>query len=521
MKKIQYMIILVLFATPAWSQGLTDALRLSDYKLNGTARATAMGNAFGSLGGDFTSASINPAGIGLYRSNEFVLSTRFGENQVDAVYLNKTTNESNFHLSVPNIGYVATFSPEVKNGSSLVSVNLGIGYNRVNDFNIKKLVSGDNATSSMLDLFVKNANGLAPNNAPSNLDAFYEQLAGYYETDDGYVGTDLIYNNAEGAPQGVYGHDMQRFPYGGDYENYAHGQRMSFSEKGCVDEYILSVAANFNHRVYVGATLGIQDVYFRERTSLFEYDANSTIPLLKDYTFDTYLRTTGTGYNAKFGVIVKPVDPLRLGVALHTPTFYDLHDSYYNDMYSSFDDGVRLEAFSPYGDYDYKLQTPLKAVFSAAYVIGKAGLLSVDYDWVNYSNMKLRDGGNGYDFYDENSEMDEVLKSVGNLHVGGEYRVSEYFSLRGGFEYFPSPYKKTADGIMQSNGDAKTLTYSGGVGWKAGNFFVDMAYKHIRNENYLNLYDVPETANPQNYTSPTAKFKNYSDFLTFTIGYRF
>lgn len=517
MKKIQYMIILLLFSTPVWSQNYMDALRLSDYKLNGTARASAMGNAFGSLGGDFTSASINPAGIGLYRSNEFVLSTRFGEDQVDATYLNRTTNESNFHLSVPNIGYVATFNSTPGNGGSLVSVNLGIGYNRVNDFNMKKLVNGDNATSSMLDLFTRNADDLAP----ADLDPFYEQLAAYYEKDNEYFGTDLIYNNEEGAPEGLYRHDMQRVPYTSDYENYEHGQRKSFSQKGSVDEYILSVAANFNHRVYIGATLGIQDVYFRERTSLFEYDANNNIPTLKDYTFDTFLRTTGTGYNAKFGIIVKPVNPLRLGVAFHTPTFYDLHDSFYNDMYSSFDDGDRLEAFSPYGDYDYELQTPLKTIFSAAYVIGKVGLISVDYEWVDYSKVKLSDGGDGYEFYDENDEIDELLQSVGNIHVGGELRLSEYFSLRGGFEYFPSPYKNNAYGFEQPNGDANTYTYSGGIGWKAGSFFVDLAYKHIKNENYLNLYDVPETDNPENYTSPTAKFKNLSDYITFTLGFKF
>ncbi len=190
-------------------------------------------------------------------------------------------------------------------------------------------------------------------------------------------------------------------------------------------------------------------------------------------------------------------------------------------MYSSFDDGDRLEALSPYGDFDYRLQTPLKAVFSAAYVIGKAGLLSVDYEWVDYTKVKLYDGGDGDEFYDENNDIDEALQAVGNLHVGGEFRLSEYFSLRGGFEYFPSPYKKTAYGIEQSNADANTFAYSGGIGWKANGFFIDLAYKHMENENYLNLYDVPQTANPQNYTSPTARFKNLSDYITFTLGFKF
>ena len=61
-----------------YAQDLTDALRFSGFQMQGTARAGSMGNAFGALGGDFTSVSINPAGLGIYRSSEFVFSPTFG-----------------------------------------------------------------------------------------------------------------------------------------------------------------------------------------------------------------------------------------------------------------------------------------------------------------------------------------------------------------------------------------------------------------------------------------------------------
>lgn len=496
MKKIPYIFILLLFSSTAWSQGLTDALRLSDYRLQGTARATAMGNAFGALGGDFTSTSINPAGIGLYRSSEFVLSTRLGESQVDGTYLGRTTNESKFNLSVPNIGYVATFNTGNSNGSSLISVNLGLGYNRLNNFNNRRLVMGDNATSTMLDGFIANANS-----SPKIWHDAYEELA--WQT--------YLINYDEEA--GEYWNDITDAGYG-------QSQRKSFSHEGSIDEYVFSLAANFNHKFYAGVTLGIHDVYFRERTSLYEEDTNGDIPYFDNYTFDTFMKTTGTGFNAKFGVIYKPIDALRLGASLHTPTFYDLHDQFYNDMYSSTADenGTQgnFDAHSDYFDYDYKLQTPLKAVFSAAYIIGKQGLLSIDYEWVDYSNMKLSDGGDGNEFFNENDDIKQAMQSVGNLHVGGEWRVSDYFSLRGGFEYFPSPYKETAFGTHQLNSDADTYTYSGGLGWRAGGFFADLAYKRVNSKDYVFLYSVPADLD-----LPTAKFKNQSDFVTLTLGFRF
>ena len=338
---------------------LYEVITLSDYRLQGTARATAMGNAFGSLGGDFTSASINPAGLGLYRSSEFVFTPMFGKTEVDGSYLGRTMTDSKYNVSVPNIGYVANFNSNSNSQSGLVSVSFGIGYNRMNNFNLEKLVEGEGAKSSLLDGFTDNAEkGIWSD--------YYEELA--WQT--------YLLNYDEDADR--YWNDFSE-------SGYNHSQRKTFSQRGSVDEYVLSLAANFNHKFYVGGTIGIHDVYFKETTSLYEYDLKYNVlpeSYLRDYYFDTFLRTTGTGFNIKLGAIFKPVDALRLGFAFHSPTFYDLHDAYDNKMYSYiyFPDELfhdELKDFyddSPYGDYDYKLETPMKAIFSAAYVIGKAGL---------------------------------------------------------------------------------------------------------------------------------------------------
>ncbi|WP_163707058.1 OmpP1/FadL family transporter [Mangrovibacterium lignilyticum] len=523
MKKFLYTLMFLAAVSTAFAQNMVDALRLSDVRIQGTARSTAMGNAFGALGGDFTSSSINPAGMGLYRSSEFVLTTQIGKTAVDANYLGTNSSDSKFNLSVPSIGYVVTFPSAPNSTSSLVSFSMGLGYNRMNNFNVKQLVVGRGATSSMMDQFAVNSDGTDP----WNLDPFYEALAAYDPSDD--YGADVIYYY-DGDPSKTYYHDMlvdHNDP--GNLTNFPHDQRKSFSQKGSLDEYTISFAANFNHKVYLGATIGIHDVYFKETTTLTEYNIdyqgnNDFNRYLNEYDFNSYLRTTGSGFNFKFGAIFKPIDQLRLGVAFHTPTFYDLHDSYDNSMYSDVDylndqggyNNYQTTSYSPYGDYDYKMETPLKAVLSAAYVIGKSGLISVDYEYVDYSTMKLRDGGDGYDFYDENMDIKDAYKAVGNLRVGGEYRVNNLFSLRGGYEYFPSAYNTNAFGTTQMNANSDTHTYSAGFGIKSGGFFFDAAYKHIDNTNYLELYEVPSGV-----TSPMAKLDYKNNYVTFTLGFRF
>ena len=63
---IAFLSLICMYAINA--QTVDDALRYSQNTYDITARSTGMGSSFGAMGGDFASASINPAGIGVYLS---------------------------------------------------------------------------------------------------------------------------------------------------------------------------------------------------------------------------------------------------------------------------------------------------------------------------------------------------------------------------------------------------------------------------------------------------------------------
>ena len=494
MKRLSYILLLVLISGTSWGQNIKDALNLSDYRIQGTARSAAMGNAFGALGGDFTSASINPAGIGVFRSSEFEFTLAQGSTDMDATYLGNKSTASRSWLNIPNMGYVATFK---SNSPSVVSFNIGLGYNRMKDFNTREIIRGDNANSSMLDEFVDNAN-------VNNWSEYYEGLA--YKT--GVLPFDTV--------SGTYWDDLNNGGYG-------QSQRKSIIRKGNINEYIFSMAANFNNRFYLGATIGIQDVYFKESTSFIEEDVNNNIDVFNSYDFRTYQKTTGTGINLKIGAIYKPIPALRLGLALHTPTYYNLHDYFYTGMNSSITNNDstddEYEANSTYSDYDYDFNSPMEAILSAAYVIGNKGLISVDYEYKDYSNGKFSSDNwedDDSNFDGVNSDIEKHYQSSGNLHIGGEFRPNQNFSVRGGFEYYQSPYSTTitddfGNSLPNKNKDANTKTYSIGIGWQMNGFFADLTYKNLQRDNYIYLYD---SAKP-------AKIKMDRDYLMMTIGFRF
>ncbi len=477
------------------SQDLVDALRYSNIMVQGTARSGSMGNAFGALGGDYTSVSINPAGIGLYRSAEFSITPRFSTSKVEGNYYGSVADDKDFKFLLNNICYVSAISTGNRNEAGLISVNLGIGYNRLKDFNQYGIFRGNNINGSYMDYFADNANA-------GIWSDYYEELA--WKTDM------LLFdeNNNE------YWHDMQDAGYG-------QSQRKTFSKNGSIDEYSFVLGLNFNHKVYVGASFSILDLYYRESVTVTEWDANDNIPYFQEFSFNSYLRTSGYGQSFKFGVIYKPVNQVRLGVSLSTPTYYKVHDSFSTSMQSSiiYDDGPgNYNESSPYNEYDYRIETPMRTTFSGAFIVGKKGLLSADYELINYANAKLRRGGDGYDFSNENGDIKEAFRTTGNLRIGGEYRVSDPFSLRAGYQYQPSAYNSVAFGNQQPNSDAHTMVFSGGLGYRIGLMFIDFAYRY----SMLTTHDLPYPSPSDYYPAPQMAELNHSrhDVLV-TLGYRF
>ncbi len=498
-----FLIIGLMILLPVWAgaQNFEDALRYSSGKIEGTARSGAMGNAFGALGSDFTGVGINPAGLGLYRTSEFALTPGFSMSEISSSYLGTSMTENDYKPGLGNLSYVAVLNSKKSNPSGLVSVNFGIGYNRLKDFNSFSITETLGANSSFLDHMAENTNA-------GNWSEYYEDLAwdAYLldKTEDGYYFSDV--ETARGSSQ-----------YDG------HGQRKSFDRAGTMDEYTFGLGFNFNHKFYLGASLGLVDFYYKEYSTLTEWDEEGTIPYLNDFEFNSSLRTYGTGYNFKVGAIFKPFNQLRIGASLATPTLYNLNDNFETSMASSitWDDNTTesFDSKSPFSDYEYELVSPFKATLSGALVIGKKGLVSADMEYVDFSVAKLRQGGDGYDFANENKDINEIYQPVTNIRLGGEYRLTNAFSLRAGYELYPSAFKNNAFGEDQPNAGQDYSVYSAGFGYSTGGFFIDMAYRNTAFSQYNRLYPAPVSAD---YPEPAwAKFDHNLDKVLFTLGFRF
>jgi hypothetical protein len=489
MKKTFAILILTLFSATLFAQNETDALRYSLINYSGTARFMGMSGAYGALGANFSSLSQNPAGIGLYRKSEFSITPVLSSNNTESNYFSSMNTDARTTLYLGNVGYVMAIKLNENNASHLKMIQFGFGMNRTAIFNNRSIVSGLNNDNSLLTQYLDDADVSGSN--PDDLVANYGFGAGLASQ------TNLLFLDASNQWQA-------------DLPNGGLTQTKSIETRGGITETVISAGTNFDDKLFMGMTFGFPHINYQEESTYTEKDDNNLSPYLKSFNRTEYVNTKGTGFNFKFGFIYKPVDFIRIGGAIHTPTAYnDMHDSYGATMTAYYDQpplsgnaSTRFEASSPDGNFDYKITTPMRALGSLAFIIGQYGLISADYEYIDYSSARLR--ASDYSFQDENNTIRKVYTTANNFRLGTEWKAG-MFAFRGGYSLYGSPYKN--EGM---SGTGSRTGYSLGFGIQEKAYFLDFSYNHMSSKDLYYIYGyAPSSSNTYN-----------SNSYSFTLGFR-
>lgn len=489
MKKTFAILILTLFSATLFAQNETDALRYSLINYSGTARFSGMSGAYGALGANFSSLSQNPAGIGLYRKSEFSITPVLSSNNTESNYFSSMNTDARTTLYLGNVGYVMAIKLNENNASHLKMIQFGFGMNRTAIFNNRSIVSGLNNDNSLLTQYLDDADASGSN--PDDLVANYGFGAGLASQ------TNLLFLDASNQWQA-------------DLPNGGLTQTKSIETRGGITETVLSAGTNFDDKLFVGITFGFPHINYQEESTYTEKDDNNLSPFLKSFNRTEYVNTKGTGFNFKFGFIYKPVDYIRIGGAIHTPTAYnDMHDSYGATMTAYYDQppisgntSTRFEASSLDGNFDYKITTPMRALGSLAFIIGQYGLISADYEYIDYSSARLR--ASDYSFQDENNSIRKGYSTANNFRFGTEWKAG-MFAFRGGTSFYGSPYKSESSGGLGAR-----MGYSLGFGIQDKSYFLDFSFNHIESKDNYYIYGyAPASSNTYN-----------SNSYSFTLGFR-
>jgi hypothetical protein len=493
MKKLRLILIIILSSTALLNaQNFDDALRYSQIFYGGTARFMSMGGAFTALGGDISTLSQNPAGIGLFRSSEVSVTPQLFHVKTTSDF-NNISSDFLYNFNLSQAGLVANIINR-NTESGLLTLNFGYTYTMRSNLNQNGLIRGISSRGSMADYWADISTGL-----------FKEELF------DFAADADLAY--WAGLIDTLPGYSRQYgsiFEYYGDSDVADYGQtvRRLISNEGNTTDHSFSIGGNYSNKLYFGLTMGISSISYISHYEHLETTGEIAPYGLDNFNYALHYENTGRGLSAKLGVIFKPVETVRIGLGVHSPTLYKIDEYIHDNITSAYTDGDKFSYKNDPSRYSYALTTPVRLLSGLAVQIGKIGLISADYELVDYSASRFSETGDGYDYSLKNEAISKNLRRTNNIRLGAEMRHNHLY-FRGGYGYYGKAFSK---GDINRGLDYQTFSF--GAGFREQNIFVDIGFSRMTNSQKYILFQ----------SSAGDAISNMSigrNMFTLTLGYRF
>lgn len=515
LKNILFTSLLVSALTySAKAQFVGDALTFSQENNGGTARFKGLGNAKTALGGDISSITGNPAGLGFFRQSDISVTANYLNANNKGTYFGTNTTKNKGRVGIENAGVVFYF-PTNEGYHGWQNFNVGISYENTNTFTNNVRYEGVNPNNSIVNRY----SDLMAN--PQN-NAWGDKL---YKTF-------LVEESLD--PKDGY------FPVVGEAANKK--QVSDILTTGYNSRTALAFGANYNNKLYIGGNVGFTSFRYdtsqqfseggwtKNRAEILARNPNSALadPTKPDYDYveanyelldDYSQRTEGSGIDFKIGAIYKPTTDWNIGATITSPTWLTVDD--YTNSYIRVDYYDKETDAKPFSTKDvvtdptedsYRLITPWKFSVGLSKFFSR-GLLSADVEYVDYSTNKLRTIGGANRSREKawDQDMKDSYQAVVNVRIGGEILLTNAVSARAGFNYFGNPYK-----------DADNKQYSGslGLGFKLSqSVYMDLAVVHLVNDYKVRPYAIEESF--WKSPSPVADIKHQRTNAVLTLGAKF
>lgn len=521
MKKLFALLIGVLLFQISYGQDESDALRYSYLTPGGTARMQAIGNASVSLGGDAGTMGLNPAGIGLFKTNDLSITPGFRLINNQSEYMDNTASDTKSNLFLQQLGLIFASNKRQGSNTNWQNVTFGVGLNRLANFNQNIYYQGNNNQTSYADnyLITLDQDNLTDNQSDLNNIAqnYPFGLSQAYLT--GLLGP--VYDNGVFAGWNTLPGQILDGGKNITQSNAIHS-------KGGLNEFTIAVAGNYADKFYLGLSLNVPSINFNRTKSFRETNMEDKDSPLKYYDVTDKLNTDGVGFNGKLGVIYAINHKVRIGASFHSPTIFSMHDTYTTTLMTSTKDqgdaqSTTTDITDGYpGDYDYSLTTPWRMMGGISVVFGASenvkqqhGFVSLDYEYVNYAAARFHFNSDNATPADKdfesslNNSISSIYKGTSNIRLGGEMKFN-ILAVRAGINWMGSPY---------SDEDIKgdQFRYSAGIGIRNRGIYADLTYVYSTGNNINQPYYIKE--NEWDLQSPpAATIKSNASNIVLTFG---
>tara|TARA_B100000989_G_scaffold255137_1_gene203964 strand:- start:1819 stop:3318 length:1500 start_codon:yes stop_codon:yes gene_type:complete len=415
------------------SQTFEDALRYSSFYHEGTSRFNSMGGAFGSLGGDLSAISINPASSSIFLDSEISVTLNYKNFSISNELNNyNSLSKKNFY-SYGGLGFVLVY----ENRKSRFS--LSYNNHRLGDFNSSFNLSGKNS-SGIDNYFLYYAEGIPSEDLLIYDDETSQSVYTYLGDNYGFADQQaflgfqsfIINNNGE---------DNSNYISNALYNNL--DQNLEIFRKGDHFKHSVNFGYSFNNHFFTGININLHETLFEE-TKIFEEYGYANDSNVQRIFFKEDLLAFGTGFSVQLGSIIK-IKQLRVGLSYSTPTILNIEEESSQLIETDISENNKLTTYiidpNTINIYDkYEIKLPSKSLFSLAYIFGTRGLISFDYEITKFNNTEF-DDNDGKDSYlnSLNYSIKNKMAAISeSIRIGGEY-LYKNLNLRAGYFYYKGP----------------------------------------------------------------------------------
>ncbi|MBO4249715.1 MAG: hypothetical protein J5884_00510 [Paludibacteraceae bacterium] len=321
-------VLTALCAVSASALYAQDYARLGERTILGTARYIGMGGAMSAIGGDPSAVHDNPAGLGLYRRTEVMIT--FDE-CMDKTKV-KDNNYTSFRncVSIPQASVVISLPSYKDSDEGIQFNNVMFSYHRLRTYNRDIYATRQTPSPSLGNLL-------------------------YYADVDWDI------------------------PFCSDRGNATSG--LQLNESGQVNEFAVDWSMNISNRWFVGAGVHAQSarlysdaVYSEVFKTVNQEGRNMTIKN------SSSLILTNASVSGALGLIYRPIMWLRIGFGLQTASLGAMR-TYASGKLTALYDSLRT-SYAPDIDYsDSKFHMPWHTSTSVACQIGAYGMISFQHDY--------------------------------------------------------------------------------------------------------------------------------------------
>jgi hypothetical protein len=396
--------------------GVDDAIRISRQGLMFNARALGMGNAYSTIGYDFTALRMNPATMGFSEGTSYTMSVNTNGFLHESSFFDTQDQFTTTNTVLSQAGFTIPFKLD-----SVRRAVIGLGYTQDKDFNMGGKYDGYNGGStSFISHLAAN-----PNPVARSLGLIYPT----YDNTGNYLGDQTILNG--------------NFQEHGDVLNA--GEMLHFSgglSLEAVSGVFFGLSGSYNTGTYQGdREFTATDSKNMYPDSLRTVSTDSRTAGFASASYRDIRYAQYKGWDLRFGVIYRFYNFIGISASFKVPFAHTIDETRYLSGTTTFTGGTSLKVQETSTSERYQLNPPYEATVGAMVNLWiLTGTAEATY--VDYTQMEVTGGLDVPERNDINKQIKEDFTRVLNLNVGAEFRLPfTGLIARAGAMYRPSPYK--------------------------------------------------------------------------------